>query len=51
MTRADREAIDAALGQYGDEEGLRDSHLFEDEDGVIEEEVYEEETYDDSDDL
>ncbi|MBQ7172953.1 MAG: DNA-directed RNA polymerase subunit beta [Clostridia bacterium] len=52
MTRADREAIEAALGQRGDEEDLRDSFLLEDEDGTIEEEeVYEDGSFDETDDL
>ena len=53
MNRADREAIEAALGQRGDDEDFRGSFLLEDENGVVEEdeEVYEEESFDDSEDL
>ena len=45
----------AALSQHGDEEDFRDSFLFEDENGQLEEdeeeEVYEDGSFDDSEDL
>ncbi len=48
--RLDREAIEAALGQRGDQESLGDSYLFEDENGLIEDDSTEDDSYDDSED-